>query len=271
MKIIRAVYYRIFFSSFKKLFMFFIKKISIDTKTVFLGTPYGGWSFIETDNLFNNVIISAGAGEDISFDIEFINKYNSKVIFIDPTPRALSHLQQTVSNLGVKKTKSYDLEGGKQEIYSYDLENIKKDKIVIIDKALTNKSNEKIKFYKPKEKEFVSHSISNWENNYSEDTDFIEVETISISEIVKKYNLSNVPLLKLDIEGAENIVIPDILDKKIFPEQILVEFDEIHGPYFKAYKSAFFVFFKLLINGYKLITTPMFPDFLFVKKNIITK
>ena len=131
-------------------------------------------------------------------------------------------------------------------------------------------SNEKIKFYKPKEKEFVSHSISNWENNYSEDTDFIEVETISISEIVKRYNLSNVPLLKLDIEGAENIVIPDMLDKKIFPEQILVEFDEIHGPYFKAYKSAFFVFFKLLINGYKLITTPMFPDFLFVKKNIIT-
>ena len=34
-------------------------------------------------------------------------------------------------------------------------------------------------------------------------------------------------MLKLDIEGAENYVIPDMLNKKIFPEQILVEFDEL--------------------------------------------
>ena len=32
----------------------------------------------------------------------------------------------------------------------------------------------------------------------------------------------------MDIEGAENQVIPYLLKNKIFPKQILVEFDELH-------------------------------------------
>ena len=53
------------------------------------GSEYGNWKFIHTDDLHNSIILSAGVGEDISFDVEFINFYNSTIIFVDPTPRAL--------------------------------------------------------------------------------------------------------------------------------------------------------------------------------------
>jgi hypothetical protein len=50
--------------------------------------------------------------------------------------------------------------------------------------------------------------------------------------------IDHIDILKLDIEGAENQVIPSLLKKRIFPTQILVEFDEIgytfYRPLFKG-------------------------------------
>ena len=45
-------------------------------KVIKLGTEYGGWFFIDDKDLYGTTIISAGLGEDASFDIELINKYN---------------------------------------------------------------------------------------------------------------------------------------------------------------------------------------------------
>ena len=48
-----------------------IQKIIPDpTETCFLGTDYGGWHFVDL-NLQGTTIISAGLGEDGSFDLEF--------------------------------------------------------------------------------------------------------------------------------------------------------------------------------------------------------
>ena len=60
-----------------KLFKYIIDKVSITKKTLYLGTEYGGWHLIHNENLNNSLMISAGVGEDISFDIEMINKYNN--------------------------------------------------------------------------------------------------------------------------------------------------------------------------------------------------
>ena len=72
-------------SLYIRLFKFIINKISKTKKLFYLGTEYGGWHFINDENLENSLMISAGVGEDISFDIEMINKYKIKVILIDPT------------------------------------------------------------------------------------------------------------------------------------------------------------------------------------------
>ena len=50
---------------------FLLKKLSFNNfnNIIFLGTEYGGWSIYENKNIQNKYIISAGLGEDASFDI----------------------------------------------------------------------------------------------------------------------------------------------------------------------------------------------------------
>ena len=42
---------------------------------------------------------------------------------------------------------------------------------------------------------------------------------------MKKYNLGELPLIKMDIEGAETEVLVDFFNKGVYPNQVLVEFD----------------------------------------------
>lgn len=250
-------------------FRLFLKLLSKKTDTTHLGTPYGGWDFIEDHKLKNTTIISAGAGEDISFDIEFIEKYNSTVIIVDPTPRAIEHVSQVKTLLGEKKSKEYDLETGYQDPKSYNLESITVEQIILIEKALTNSENEIVSFYPPQNPSHVSHSISNYQNNFIKTDNFIEVTTTTVSEIIKEYNIKHIELIKLDIEGAENQVLPHLLFSKILPNQILVEFDELVINSFKPYFQCMTILIRFLFNGYWIVHTNSFPNFLIVKKSLL--
>tara|TARA_B100001250_G_scaffold13960_1_gene12228 strand:- start:45862 stop:46638 length:777 start_codon:yes stop_codon:yes gene_type:complete len=248
----------------EKIFYKIINYSSIKKDINYLGTSYGGWYLID-ENLNNNIILSAGVGEDISFDIEFINKYDGIVIFVDPTPRALEHLLSVQNSLGNKKTKEYKDRSGKQPIESYDLLNIKKENFIIFDKALSNIDGGKVKFFSPPNPEHVSHSISNWQNNFRKTGDYINVETTTVSSIKQNLNIETIDLIKLDIEGSENQVLPDLIRSKIFPKQILVEFDELHKGFVRSYLKAAFIIIRLKINNYKVVATDKYPDFLFVR------
>ena len=61
------------FKIIKKLFLIYVKFLSVNIPYEELGTPYGGWQFIPLDKNEQLNVISAGVGEDISFDIELIN------------------------------------------------------------------------------------------------------------------------------------------------------------------------------------------------------
>lgn len=239
-----------------------LKFINSD-KVICLGSDYGGWSFLDGKNLENKFIISAGLGEDASFDIEIKNKFNCKVICIDPTPRAIEHYNQIIDNSGNPRSNIYQ-EGGKQNISSYDLTKINKDNFILIKNALYNNDNKQLKFFAPKNKNHVSHSISDWQNDYKKTSDFIKVNTITIKSILKQYDIQDLEILKLDIEGAEVEVIKNILSEKIFPNQILVEFDELNKINELAISRFEEVHQLLLSKNYKLIkTTNNFPDFLY--------
>ena len=67
-----------------------------------LGATNCGWTFVDDGSLFGCTIISAGLGEDGTFDVEFASKYNAKVVIVDPTPRAKEHYDGIVSRLGKK-------------------------------------------------------------------------------------------------------------------------------------------------------------------------
>ena len=55
--------------------------------------------------------------------------------------------------------------------------------------------------------------------------------------LLAKYGLKSLPLIKLDIEGAEIEVIRNLAEKSIRPRQLLVEFDEMNFPSGRSKKN----------------------------------
>ena len=235
---------------------------------VHLGTEYGGWSYVDEDSLKGSTIISAGLGEDASFDVEFASKYHANIILVDPTPRAISHFKEIQSGLGCSSTQKY-LDGGCQPISSYDLSKLNKNSLSLITKALWDK-NTTVKFYEPPNSNHVSHSIVNYQNNFSEKTKYIEVEAITLDTLILNLNIkpSDIPLMKFDIEGAEIEVLTRSLSVGILPRQILVEFDELNVPSAKGFARVSKMDELLQNKGYKLLKTDGKANFLYFKADV---
>ena len=259
---------RLIFRIIKRFILYFMKILSTERETMYLGTEYGGWHFIKPKYNSKLNIFSAGVGEDVSFDIELLNNFNADIYFVDPTPRALEHMENVVSNLGNTNSREYNNTSGKQPIEAYNLKNISKNQIKIIDKALFNKHGLKVKFFLPKNKKHVSHSISNFQNNFSNSTDHIFVETTTLEKIINEFNVDYLDVLKLDIEGAEIEVLNKMLSNRIFPDQILVEFDELNTNSLNSYMKIFFVVIRLILNNYKSVNINDYPNYLFVNKKL---
>lgn len=222
-----------------------------DFNIITLGSKYGGWSFVNNQNLSESTIISCGLGEDASFDIEFANFFNANVILVDPTPRAVNHFNNIVRNLGSEKRINYK-NNGAEDVRSYDLRSLKVDQLKLVEKAIWV-NDSAVNFYLPKNKSHVSHSIINFQNDYSTETEYIEVEAITLRQLIDEFELSYIPILKLDIEGAETEVVNDLLSKKIFPNQILIEYDEMQYLNNEAKSKIYNCHLSLLRANYKLI------------------
>ena len=209
-------------------------------------------------------------GEDISFDIEMINNYKLKVIFVDPTPRSILYFDKIKKNLGSKKNKIYSSDGY-QEIDSYDLSQIKLNDFIFVNKAIWNKSDDELKLYFPKNKSNVSLSVSNFSNNFRNDTDFIKVRSITYDELLKNFNIKKLPLLKLDIEGAECDVILNLLENNLLPDQILVEFDELYTYDLMQLRKYLKLHNKLIKQNYISVKTKHFSNQLYLKRECLKK
>ncbi len=151
------------------------------------GTVYGGYSICPKGIDQNSVVYSFGIGEDVSFDLSLINKYNLNVFAFDPTPKALSWIksQKMPNNF------SY---------FDYGLADF----------------NGIADLYLPINPSHVSASI------LSRDTNSFEAKMRRLKTIMDDLGHDHIDILKMDIEGAEYQVIPDILDLDI--SQILLEF-----------------------------------------------
>ena len=188
-----------------------------------------------SSDLKNSVIVSCGLGEDASFDVEFAARFDAKVIILDPTPRAIRHFGAIQSHVGQPALQGYS-PGGKQPVASYDLSKVGKGSLILEPSALWVEST-KLKFFVPTNPANVSHSIVNFQNDYRDDTSNIEVAATTIEILLAKYQLRTMPLMKLDIEGAEIAVIRQMLEKSIYPRQLLVEFDEMTQPSDRSKKN----------------------------------
>lgn len=185
-----------------------------------LGTDYGGWH-IPTKNILNkeSIIYSGGVGEDISFDIKLQSKYNCNIYLIDPTIKSIKHFEECKKYF---YDKTFTFTGGIQKDYydSINNEAPNMDKIHYIDKGLWDKKDE-LKFYKQRNENYVSQSLIN--NMFTSNYDIVNVD--SIRNIMNEQGHSMIDLLKIDIEGAEIVVLEQMLNDKIYPTYLCIEFD----------------------------------------------
>lgn len=194
-----------------------------------LGTEYGGWWFDPSLPLDGGLVVSASAGEDISFDIAIASTCGVDVLIVDPTPRAVAHVEAVLSRPRKPATTPF-VDGDQQPVEAYDLEHVRSGQVILAAVALWSEDRE-LSFHPPLDPEHVSHSVEDWRRTPSDTSPPpITVPGRRLSTLLDPDDLTRLAILKLDIEEAEVEVLDDILSEGICPPQILVEFDQLQNP-----------------------------------------
>lgn len=170
----------------------FLVKPDISCATERFGSEYGGWEIITSDIDRNSIVYSFGVGEDASFDIGLIERFDLTVFAFDPTPRSI----RWVATQGFPKS---------FVMHPYGIAAFDGD----------------VKFNPPDNPEFVSHTVL---DRPSTDEQAISVPVRRLSTILRELGHDRIDILKMDIEGAEYDVLDDMQDNDIRPNQILIEF-----------------------------------------------
>jgi FkbM family methyltransferase len=157
------------------------------------GTQYGGWMVDLELVPPASTIISAGVGEDISFDLELIKRRKCQVVGIDPTPKSHVFIEQ------------------QENLTNFEL----------IKSALHTKDGEVLQMYKNKRDDHVSESILPTHQSVK-NFDSYYAETISLPMLFEKYK--NISLVKMDIEGAEYDILENLESIPPSVKQVCVEF-----------------------------------------------
>ena len=133
-------------------------------------------------------IISAGVGDDISFEEKvFYNFVTEKIILVDPGDES--------ENIVSQKKKFF------------------------FEKAALFNEKKKIKIYKK-----TGNKNLSIENLFDSDQHNL-IDTITVNQIMEKYKFNNIDIMKLDVEGVADKIITDCLSKNIFPVQICFELE----------------------------------------------
>jgi FkbM family methyltransferase len=210
--------------------------------------------------LADSSVIAAGAGEDLSFDFEIAAKFGCKVIVVDPTPRAIKHFSMAIERIGKPRQINY-LEGGSQPISSYDLVDISPNQVIFVPQALWT-HEKSVSFFPPPNPDHVSFSITNIQGTAVSNPK-ITVGSTTVSALAERFNIKEISVLKLDIEGAAPSVCKNIFQNGIYPQQIIVEFDELLFPTISNVIKTLILIIRLRISGYSVAAEISNVEYLF--------
>ncbi len=226
-----------------------------------LGSEYGGWVIPKNYLTKESVCYCVGAGIDITFDFALVRKYNCSVLILDPTPGALSHFEDLVSN--TKNNIPTYTNNGTEE-YKILVDDI--DRVHFYNVGLWSEDTT-LKFYAPQNENHISHSAVNLQGT----NDFFEAKVNRLSTFLKQQDQHHIDLLKIDIEGAEYQVIDSLLEDKLSIGVICVEFDEnsknhIDLNYIDRIQNRLNQFTE---KGYSLIHSEQGNNFTFAKNDVL--
>jgi FkbM family methyltransferase len=164
--------------------------ISIPVNT--FGNPRTDWTLYTGFLNENSIVYSFGVGDDISFDLGLINKFDLQIFAFDPTPKSIDWIStQKLPN-----------------------------QFVLNPIGLANYDG-KAKFHPPKNPNHISATML--ERSETSDQAY-KVEVKTLKSIMQQLGHKHIDLLKMDIEGMEYDVIDDLKLKNVLPTQVLIEF-----------------------------------------------
>jgi len=205
-----------------------------------LGSAYGGWIVPTLDISEGAVCYLAGVGEDITFDLALIARFNCSVFAFDPTPRAKLHVHKQAAHLSQFHFFNFGL---------WDAEGM-------------------LKFYAPANSEHVSHSIVNLQNSDR----YFEASCKRLSAIMREMGHSRIQLLKLDIEGAEYRVIDSLVEDRLDIGIICVEYHAIHNDADDEFPGQIKKSVARLCEiGYALVAVEPNLNYTFVKESFLSQ
>jgi hypothetical protein len=195
------------------------------------GTGYGGWWLPDDHGLGpESYIVSAGVGEDISFDMAIHGATGCKILLLDPTERAAKHLEEVKAYYALDSKEARDqylFSGSTQVDYkgwlsrtpNPDWSKIEFKPIGLWREGCT------MKFYKQENPAYVSQSFV---PGLFSGTEYTLAKVDCLIRLVPADQ--KIDLLKLDIEGAEMPVLDILLEEAhngymMLPRLLCVEFD----------------------------------------------
>jgi len=209
-----------------------------------------------------SVCYCIGAGEDISFDVELKTQYDCQVFIFDPTPYGINHfakLKESVANgrrLGLPSQSGHD--------YVYDIGPRQLAQIEYVPVGVWNERTVLV-FRDPEKQHYPSYSVC----FFTDATKTIEAPVDRLGNLMKQHGHAAIDLVKIEIEGAEYVVIDTIIEDRLDIKVILVEFDEVYnskgrGYHFRIKRCTD----KLLKAGYVLVHSS--PEFkrTFVREDV---
>ena len=171
-----------------------------------------------------NLVVSAGAGLDVSFEEELVLKYGAKILIFDPSPTGIKTCERVFA--------------GNCSVNFYEF-------------GLAGKSGF-VSFAAPLESDGESFQPTKAVDH----REMFRFECKSLSEVVREHQIGQAGLLKIDIEGSEYGVLVDLIKNhpRLFP-QIALEFHhKLPGmnPWKQRLKTLL-VILRLRLLGYSVV------------------
>ena len=210
------------------------KRISPRTHLSRIGSTHGGW-VVPTDLLnADSVCYCVGCGEDITFDIGLIERFGCHVYAFDPTPRAIKHVRD---------------HAGPYKNYHF------------LDVGVWNEETT-LKFYAPRNPAHVAHSGLNLQKT----REFFYARVNTLKNLMQENEHKALDLLKLDIEGAEYVVVDSIIRDRIDISILCIEFDEYLHPMDRGYIERIATSVDALSRaGYSLVSSEGNGNYSFIR------
>ncbi|HEY1358237.1 MAG TPA: FkbM family methyltransferase [Thermoleophilaceae bacterium] len=157
---------------------------------VWLGSPTAGRMIVDGLLDSESVCYCGGVGEDISFDLELIERYGCEVYAFDPTPTGVQHVEAVAPD---------------------------PERFHFLPVGLW--SSDTTRTFAP-----LSPGADNWSTTRAADGTAVSAPCRSLSSLMHEHGHTRIDLLKLDVEGAEYDVLDAMLADDLEVRILCVEF-----------------------------------------------